>query len=102
MIDQHAKSSDEEFIRSTSARNIIFALERMFILYCILKNIVSDNGPTFSLYEIQEHFAAKGIKHHTLQSRPILVTGKRSSRKIYAILEQSLSNYIPLEERLEI
>ena len=30
-----------------------------------------------------------------------MAPGKRSGRKIYAIIEQGLSNYLPREERLD-
>ena len=68
MIDQRTKYSDIEFVRSTSVRNAKFALEQFFSLYCIPKNIVSDNGPAFSLYNFQEYFATKDIKHHRTRS----------------------------------
>ena len=64
MIDQRTKYPDVEFMRSTSARNVIFALEWFFSLYGISDNIVSDNGPTFISYELQGYFTSKGLKHH--------------------------------------
>ena len=47
MIDQHTKYSDIEFMRSTSTRDVIFALDLFFISYCIPNNTVSDNVPAF-------------------------------------------------------
>ena len=64
VIDQRAKYPKVDFLRSTSARNVIFALERFFSSYGIPNNIVSDNGPPFTLYELQRHFTSRGIKHH--------------------------------------
>ena len=64
MIDQRTKYPDVEFMRSTSARNVIFALERFFSSYGIPNNIVSNNGPPFTSYELQRYFTSKGIKHH--------------------------------------
>ena len=64
MIDQCTKYPDVDFMRSTSARNVIFVLERFFSSYGIPNNIVSDNGPPFTLYELQRHFTSRGIKHH--------------------------------------
>ena len=51
-------------MRSTSARNVIFALERFFSLHDISNNIVSSNGHHFAWYKHQGYFAVKGIKHH--------------------------------------
>ena len=68
MIDQRTKYPDVEFMRSTSARNVIFALERFFSSYGILNNIVSNNGPPFTSYELPRYFTSKGIKHHETYS----------------------------------
>ena len=64
MIDQRARYPDVEFMRSTSARNVVFALERFFSSYGIPNNIVSDNGLPFTSYELQRYFTSKSIKHH--------------------------------------
>ena len=64
MIDQRTKYSNVDFMRSTSARNVIFALERFFGSYGIPNNIVSDNDPPFTSYKLQRYFTSRGIKHH--------------------------------------
>ena len=64
MIDRRTKYSDVEFMRSTSVRNVNFALERFFSSYGIPNNIVSDNGPPFTSKELQRYSTCKGIKHH--------------------------------------
>ena len=64
MIDQCTKYPDVDFMRSTSARNVIFVLERFFSSYGIPNNIVSDNGPPFTSYELQRYFTSRGIKNH--------------------------------------
>ena len=64
VIDQRTKYPNIEFMWSTSATNVIFALERFFSLHGISNNTVSDNGPHFISYELHWHFAANGINHH--------------------------------------
>ena len=48
MIDQRMKYLNVKFMRSTSARNVIFALEQIFSSYGTPKNIVSYNDPPFT------------------------------------------------------
>lgn len=62
MTDQRTNYSDVELIRSTSAKNVIFVLEHFFSLYGIPNKIISGNDPPFPSCEVQEYFAAKGIK----------------------------------------
>ena len=64
IIDQRKRSPGVEFMRSTPARNVIFALEQFFSSYDIPNNIVSDIGSPFTSYELQGYFAAKSIKYH--------------------------------------
>ena len=64
MMDQRVKYPEVEFMRITSARNVNFALERFFGSYGIPKNVVSNNGPTFALCELQGYFAGKSIRPH--------------------------------------
>lgn len=61
MMDQRVKYPEVEFMRITSARNVNFALERFFGSYGIPKNVVSNNGPTFALCELQGYFAGKTL-----------------------------------------
>ena len=51
-------------MRITSVRNIIFALESIFSSYGIPNDIVSENDPPFTLYQLQGYFVSKGTKHH--------------------------------------
>lgn len=53
MIDKSTKCPEVEFMRSTTARNVISALEKLFSWSDISNNIVSDNGPRFTSYELQ-------------------------------------------------
>ena len=98
MINQRTKYPDIEFMRSTSARNVIFALERFFSSYGIPNNTVSDNGRTNVRTNSKDILPLRvlNITKHT-----IIAPGKWSGRKIYAIIEQGLSNCLPREERLE-
>ena len=51
-INQRTKHPNVEFMTNTLARNVMFVLDRFFSSYGTLSNIVSDNGPPFTSYEL--------------------------------------------------
>ena len=66
-IDQRSKFPEIEFVSSTSANQQILALERIFSVYGVPNEIVSNNGPPFTSKAIKQYFKQKGVKHRRIQ-----------------------------------
>ena len=77
MIDQCTKYLHVEFMRSTSARDVIFALKRFCSSCGIPNKITLGNGPCFTSYKLQEYFLQEDML--------IMVPSRRLGRTIYAI-----------------
>ena len=75
-----SKFPEIDFMRSTSANNVINSLDQMISIYGIPEEIVSDNGPPFKSFALKEYMESKGIHH-----RP----SKWLCRKIYVFAEEN-------------
>ena len=68
MIDQRITYPTAEFMRSTSGKNVIFAIERFFSSHGIPNKIISDNDPPSTCSKLLEYFASKDLKHNRKRS----------------------------------
>ena len=84
-------------MRSISARNVIFALERFFSFYSITNNIVSDNGPPFASCELEEYIATKRIRHH--RTNPLWPQAKGQLERFMPFLNKRFSQTAFLERK---
>ena len=68
-IDEASRYPDVEIISSTSARDTMFALEKIFATHGLPEQIKSDNGPPFQSAALKAYCDEKDIKHWRITPR---------------------------------
>ena len=62
VVDAHSKWSEVIQMISTSTEQTVTALQQLFASYGLLQ-LVSDNGPQFTVVEFQEFLKKNGVIH---------------------------------------
>ena len=63
VIDAHSKWSEVIELHSTTTQTTIMVLGRLFSMYGIPQQLVSDNTPQFTSTEFQDFIKGNGIEH---------------------------------------
>ena len=63
VVDSHSKWLEVELMHSITSEATIEKLREMFARYGIPQQLVSDNGPQFTLQEFSNFANTNGIKH---------------------------------------
>ena len=66
VIDAYSKYPEVEIIKSTAAKEVLPALERIFATHGIPETLKSDNGPPFQGQAFRSFAEEKGFKHQKI------------------------------------
>ena len=69
LIDQRSRYPIVVFTTSTDATGLIKILENVFAQYGLPDIVITDNGPHFSLTNVQNYFKSKRIYHQKITPR---------------------------------
>ena len=64
VIDEYSRFPEVEIVNSTTAKETIRAMEKMFAEHGTPESMKTDNGPPFQSLEFKEFCAEKGFNHH--------------------------------------
>ena len=79
VIDAYSKYLEVEIIKSTAAKEVLPALERIFATHGIPETLKSDNGPPFQGQAFRSFAEEKGFKHQKITPPwPEAKTGEES------------------------
>lgn len=66
VIDAHSKCAEVEIIKSTAAKEVLPAMERIFATHGLPKTLKSDDGPPFQGQASRSFAEEKGFKHQKI------------------------------------
>ncbi len=66
IIDEYSRFTVVEIVKSTSAKNVIPVLDKVFSMFGIPEVMKSDNGPPFQSHEMRAFMEKYGIKHRKI------------------------------------
>ena len=70
IVDTHSKWPEVIEMKSTTTASLIVELRRVFPVFGLPQQLVSDNGPQFISAEFEKFMKENGVKH----VRPALIT----------------------------
>ena len=102
-MDAHSKCPEIHEMPTTTADNTIEVLQKMFSVYGLPEQVVSDNGPQFTSAKFELFMKGNGIKHIRADPyRPALNgAAERLVQSFKQAMKASVNNGLTMQQQLE-